>query len=133
MKQINVILENKPGGVADISKLLGERGINIETLDAERTEARGGVLVLTVDRYDEALRALSDAGYEAFTEDAILISIKDEPGALGKVAMRFKEANINLHSVRFIKREGGDSLIALAADDTEAARALVKDFAVEES
>ena len=130
MKQITVVVDNRPGIVADISKLLGDRGVNIETLDAEGVEDHG-VLVLTVDKYDEALRALRDAAYNAITEDAIVVRLKDEPGALGKIAVRFKDANINLRSVRFMKREGGYSLIALSADNSAEARELVKDVAVD--
>ncbi len=129
MKQITVVCDDRPGLVADISKALGDRGVNIETLDAEGREGYG-IVVLTVDKYDEALRALRDASLHAVTEDALVILVKDEPGALGKIALRFREANINLRSVRIIKRERGHTLIALAAERSEQARNLVQDILI---
>ncbi len=43
-------------------------------------------MIFTVDRYDEALVALRDAGVPAVSEDAIIIRIADEPGALARLS-----------------------------------------------
>ena len=131
MKEIVIITQNRAGLVADISDALAAKGINIETLDAEDAHDLA-VVALTVDRYDEALGALRDAGFDAVTEDALVIRLPDEPGALAKVARRFKDADINLRSLRIIQRRQGFALVALAAERTEQARALVKDYLIRE-
>ena len=131
MKEIVIVTKNRAGLVADISEVLAARGINIETLDAEEVQDLA-VVELTVDRYDVALQALRDAGFEAITEDAIVVRLPDEPGALAKVARRFKEANIDLRSVRILGRQQGSALVALATERTDEARALVKDHLVRE-
>ena len=131
MKEIVIVTKNRAGLVADISEVLAARGINIETLDAEEVHDMA-VVELTVDRYDVALQALRDAGFEAITEDAIVVRLPDEPGALAKVARRFKEANIDLRSVRILGRQQGSALVALATERTDEARALVKDYLVRE-
>ena len=102
------------------------RGINIESRDAEAVQGHG-VVLLTVDRYDEALVALRDAGVPAVCEVAIIIRIADEPGALAKISRRFQDAEIRLRSVRIIRRNEGDGLVALTTDRTEEALDLVKD------
>lgn len=129
MKQITIITDDRPGVVADLAKLLGDRGINIEEMDAE-VEDEHGVIIIEVDKYDEALKALRDASYRAVSEDAILIKLKDEPGALAKVAVRFKDAQINLRSVRIMRREKGYSLVAIVTERTDEALELVKDVLV---
>jgi len=131
MKEIVIVTENRAGLVADISEALGSRGINIETLDAEEVHDLA-VVELTVDRYDEALAALRDAGFDAISEDALVIRLPDEPGALARVAKRFKDANIDLRSIRIIRRQQGSALVALATERTAQARALVKDCLVGE-
>jgi len=131
MKEIVIITQNRAGLVADISDALAAKGINIETLDAEDAHDMA-VVALTVDRYDEALGALRDAGFDAVTEDALVIRLPDEPGALAKVARRFKDADIDLRSLRIIQRQQGFALVALAAERTEQARALVKDYLIRE-
>ena len=131
MKEIVIITQNRAGLVADISDALAAKGINIETLDAEDAHDMA-VVALTVDRYDDALGALRDAGFDAVTEDALVIRLPDEPGALAKVARRFKDADIDLRSLRIIQRQQGFALVALAAERTEQARALVKDYLIRE-
>lgn len=132
MKEIVVVTPNRAGLLADISEVLAARNINIETIDAEEVHDTA-IIELTVDRYDEALQALRDAGFHAITEDAILVKLKDEPGALAKVARRFKEARIDLRSVRFIRRQQGYAFVAIATNRTEEARELIKEYIVDNS
>jgi hypothetical protein len=127
MREIVVVTQNRAGLLADIAEILAARGINIETIDGEEV-SETAIIQLTVDRYDEALQGLRDAGFDAVTEDAILIRLKDEPGALARVARRFKDADIDLRSVRFIRRQQGYAFVALATDRTEEARALVREY-----
>ncbi len=132
MKEIVVVTPNRAGLLADISEVLAARNINIETIDAEEVHDTA-IIELTVDRYDEALQALRDAGFHAITEDAILVKLKDEPGALAKVARRFKEARIDLRRVRFIRRQQGYAFVAIATNRTEEARELIKEYIVDNS
>ena len=131
MKQITIVTKSRRGLTADISELLAKAGINIETLDAEDVEG-ADVVTLSVDHYNRALAALRDAGYPAVTEDALLVRVKDEPGALAKVAVKFKEADIAVRSIRIIRRDNGWGIIAIGAERTEAAKALVRDSLITE-
>ena len=131
MKQITIVTESRRGLPADIAGLLAEEGINIETLDAEEVEG-ADVVTLTVDRYNRALAALRDGGYPAVTEDAMLVRIEDEPGALAKVAVRFKEADIPVRSIRIIRRRNGFGIVAISTERTEAAKELVRDSLIAE-
>ena len=129
MKQITIVAESDPGLLARVSEILAARGINIETLDAETVQDYG-VVILTVDRYDEALAALRDAGLHAVSEDAIIIRIEDEPGALARISRRFHDAGIRLRSVRIIRRSAGSGLVALSTERTERALDLVRDVLI---
>jgi hypothetical protein len=129
MKQLTIVAPDRAGLVAELAELLAAAGVNVETFDAE---AAGGtaVVVLTVDRYDEALRALHAGGFSPVTEDAILVRLEDRPGALAEVARRFREAGIGLRGLRIIRTAGGQTLAAVATERTAGALALVKDILV---
>jgi len=130
MKQIIIPVPDRPGVVAEVSEALGAAGVNIEDLDAEGAD-ENGVILLTVDRYDDALRALHEAGYRAITEDALVLRIRNEPGALAKVARRLGEASINIRSLRIAKHlGGGETLVTLVAERPEEARELLRDCLV---
>lgn len=129
MKEITVVIDNRAGMLADLSEVLAARGVNIESIDGEAAESRG-IVRLTVDQYDVALSALRDSGFQAISEDALLIRLKDESGALARAAARFKDANINIRSLRILRREGGFALVTLVTENNEAARDLVGDVLV---
>src|SRR5688500_12522499 len=117
MKEITIIVPpDRPGTVADIAERLAVRGINIDQMNVIDDHSHG-VIRLEASPYDEALRVLSDAGYNAMSEDVIVIRIKDEPGAMAKVAARFREPQINIHAMRFARREGGSAVVMLATSD----------------
>jgi hypothetical protein len=126
MKQITIIAKEYDGLTADIAAVLGEHGINIESLDAEALEGMG-VVTLTVNHYNRALHALNNAGWDAVTEDAFVLRVRDEPGALARVAKRFKDAGVHVRSIRIIQNEGGWGMVAVSAEPVEKARQLVKD------
>jgi hypothetical protein len=127
MKQIAVVAPSRAGVLAEMTQALADAGVNIDTLDAE-SAGEQGVVVLTVDRYDVALQALHRAGFTAVTEDALLIKLSDEPGALAAVMMRFKDASLNVRSVRFMCRRDGYAVVAIGVERTDEAVALVKDL-----
>ncbi len=127
MKVITIIAApDRPGTVADIAERLAARHVNIDQMDVTDDHAHG-IVRLEATPYDEALRILSDAGYNAVSEDVIVIRIKDEPGAIAKVAARFREPQININAMRFARREAGAAIVMLSTNDNERARELLND------
>jgi hypothetical protein len=131
MKQITIITPpDRPGTLADITERLAARNINIIEINASDDDHVHGVIFLEAEPYDEALRVLAEAGYHAISEDLLAIRIKDEPGALAKVSARFREPQINIHSMRFARRDGGWATVILTTSDNERARTLLADCLV---
>ena len=131
MKQLTVLVPNKPGQFAAIAEALAGRGVNIESFDVEGHGAEG-LLVLMVDQYDEALRALRDAGFKAVTQDTLLIRLEDKPGALARVAMRLKDAGLDLRSMHIVRRVADNSIVSLVASDNIRAAAVLRDVLIVE-
>jgi hypothetical protein len=130
MKQITIITPpDHPGTVADIAERLGTRNINILEMDVTDDHAHG-VILLQAEPYNEALRVLADGGYHAVSEEVLVIRIKDEPGALGKVAARFREPQININAMRIVRRDGGWASVILTTNDNPRARTLLADCLV---
>lgn len=127
MKQIVLVVDNRPGAIASISELMGKRGINIESLTGD-TIGNFGVLTLMVDRTDLAAALLKDAGYDPKVEDSLVVLLPDEPGALAGLSKRFLDADINIRSIRVIRRDESGTMVAISSNKTEEAVALVKDI-----
>ena len=129
MKQITIISDNRLGVVAEICEALAAARVNIESMDAE-TIGGSGITKLTVDHYDDALRALAQTPFHAISEEAIVLQLEDKPGELARIARRFRDANISIRSVRIIRRANGTSIVAISTERTEEAMEVVKDVMI---
>ena len=130
MNQITIIVPpDRPGTLADLAEKLAARGVNITGIDATDDHAHG-VIFLEAEPYDEALRTLADAGYHAMSEEVLVIRIQDQPGALARVAARFREPQINIQAMRILRRDGGWVSVVLNTSDNARARALLEDCIV---
>lgn len=131
MKQLTVLVPNQTGVAAAVASALAARGVNIEALDIEGVEERG-IIVLTVDKYDEALRALRDHGYRAITQDTLLVRLEDHPGALASIAVRLRDGGLDLRSLHIVRRENGITMASLVTSNLERAAEVLKDVLVVE-
>ena len=124
MKRIIVTVENEVGVLANITEVLAKEDIDLAAIN---TEGRGdsGLVILTTEECDRALHALTNAGYRAVTDDALIIKLRDEPGALAKVAARFRDAAVNIQSLHLLNRHGDYATVVLTADDRAKAEALL--------
>ena len=130
MKQIHIVSTNRIGLIAELTEALARADINIDSVDAEQV-GDNAVIVLNVDQYGPALLCLREfQGLQIVTEDAILVKLKNQPGALAQIARRFTDAGISVRSVRFIQRDEDLALVAISTDRTEAALALVADVSL---
>ena len=124
MNRIIIMANNEVGVIADISRVMADNDINIETMTAQGP-GENDVVTLTTDDNDAALRALTDAGFKVVTDDALILQLPDEPGALAKVAQRFKDTGVNIQSLHILARHHGYTTVALSADDRTRAETLV--------
>ena len=130
MKQILIVMENRTGIIADISTLMEEQNIHIESIDAQAI-GNIGVVRMLVDNYDTALKVLRDNDFNALTEEVFLVKLEDKPGALGKVARIFKDAKIDIKSLRLVERDGTSAIAAISCERADEARKLIGDVLVE--
>jgi hypothetical protein len=124
MERIIIIVRDEVGVIAGVARALADRGINIESLDTERAGEQG-IITLTTDDTNRALLALKEAEFRAVTDDSLVFRIPDEPGALARVAERFKEAGVNIQSLHILDRQDGQATVALTTQDRAQAEALL--------
>ncbi|MHB0957478.1 MAG: hypothetical protein ACYC6N_22130 [Pirellulaceae bacterium] len=132
MREITLVTPAQAGLMADISDHLGRAGINIETLEAFVVRD-WDIVLLTVSDYNRALVVLRDAGYDAITEDAVVINVKDQPGALAQVTRRLHEGGVDIRSVRILHRQAGEAMVAISMNRTDEGMRLIEDLLVSKS
>ncbi len=83
-KDLVIIPEDRPGVVAELGERLGEAGINIEAISAFTGQGKG-IVHLLVDRADDAVQVLRDAGFDVrAARRVVVVPLPDEPGHLGR-------------------------------------------------
>ncbi|MFQ6000483.1 MAG: ACT domain-containing protein [Anaerolineae bacterium] len=119
MKDLTVILEDRPGTLADMGEALGKAGINIEGSCGFAIEGKGVGHILVEDA-GAARRALEEVGIEVGDEREVLVlEIEDRPGALGEVSRRIANAGVNIELVYLAT----NTRLVIGADDLDKARA----------
>ena len=124
LNRIIVMAQDEVGVIADISQVLAAEGINLESINAQ-VVGEDAAIILTADRYDRALYVLNQAGFKAISDDALVLRLPDEPGALAKVAGDLKDAGVNIESMHILSRQAGYAMIALKTDDRSQAVAAI--------
>lgn len=116
---LTVILENRPGTLADMGAALGQAGINIDGMSGFPCEGRGVIHILVEDGAG-AQRALEGADLEVAGErDVLTLTIEDRPGSFGETAGRIAAAGVNVDLVYLAT----DGRLVIGADDLAAAQA----------
>ena len=121
MKDIEVILQDSPGTLADLCELLAEGGINIEGISVTTYKGECPIHILVDDA--EGARAILEANWMDVisVQDVLLTEIPDQVGALGKISRRLAENDINIEVVYLTIT--GD--LAMVVDDLDKAQWLL--------
>lgn len=95
---ITVILDDQPGELARLGEIAGAAGVNLDGFAAFTGEGKGVVHVLVADESRRVLcDALAAAGMGVADErEVFVVNVANEPGALGEVARRLSDANVNI-------------------------------------
>ncbi len=125
VKQMSVFLENKSGRLAQVTRVLGENGVNIRALSiADTTDF--GILRLIVNDPDKTYQVLKEAGFTVSATDVIAVEVADRPGGLADILQSLQEAGINIEYLyAFVQKTPSAALVVLRVEQLdEAVKAL---------
>ena len=126
VKQISVFMENRPGRLAAITKVLKDNNIDIRAINiADTTDF--GILRMIVNDPAEAERVLRANSMTANVADVIAISIEDNIGAFSDVITILKDKDISIEYIySFIGEKSNKAVIIVKTNDLENSVAALK-------
>lgn len=96
-RDFTLVLENRPGMLADLGEAVGRADVNLSGGCASVDGAEGVVHLLVEDDVEQARSAIEAAGLTVRDErEVLVIDVKDQPGTLGSYARKCAEAGVNL-------------------------------------
>ncbi len=116
-REIVVKTENRTGLLAEISRLLGDMGINLLSIALD-VEDETAVIRLLATSQSYASEALKDAGFGVEERDVVVIELPHHPGFLCRVseALARKEISlIDLHAT--VSEEGSTGVVVFSCSD----------------
>src|SRR5210317_1881557 len=122
MKALNIVHEDHPGLLAEVTTLLEREGFAVQDF-AGLSVGNTVVISLTLERYEEGFRLLSDAGYRVIASEHLLVRLEKHPGALA-------EENVNVRGMHIVSKDENTGIVALETLDHEKAREVLKDILV---
>ena len=115
MLEFNVSLTDKPGELAEVASAVGDQGINIlGYVGMGRSTAS---VTMVTDDEEATSNVLKSMGRQFETNELILTSLSNKPGALAEMATKLSESGINIVSLYIMKMEQDAADIALTTDN----------------
>ncbi len=95
LRQLSVAIENQPGRLGQIGRLLADREIQIEAFSMIDNVEQGMVRLITSDPV-AARAALSAGGLPVVEVEVLVVEINDHVGALALIGDALSAADINI-------------------------------------
>lgn len=120
---LTIYLDDQPGELARLGKVLGQAGVNIEGCCAVTTGGGQGEIHVLIEDTGAAFSALEAAGIEVADEQEVaVVPVEDRPGELGEITSRLGDAGVNI-SLTYLAT--GPRLV-FAADNLQRAQDILK-------
>jgi hypothetical protein len=121
VEQISIFLENKSGRLAEVTKILGDGGVNIRALSlADTTDF--GILRLIVNDTKKAKDVLKKNNFTVGMTEVVAVEVPDNPGGLAGILEILMKENINVeYMYAFVERSGQDAVIIFRFDESDKA------------
>lgn len=121
VEQLSIFIENKSGRLAEITRILGEAGINIRALSLADT-SDFGILRLIVNDVERAKTVLKEKGFTVNKTEVVAVEVPDQPGGLSAILQVLDRDQINVEYMYvFVERCGGNAVIIFRFDETDKA------------
>ncbi len=121
IQQISVFLENKPGRLARVAEVLRDNAINIRALTIADT-SDFGILRMIVNKPDQALGVLKQAGFTVKQNVLLGVEIQDREGVLFDIMHLCDVSGLNVeYTYSFVEQSSNKAILFLRFEDPEKA------------
>lgn len=110
IEQVSVFLENSSGRLAQLTRALGDAGIDMHALMVADTEEFGVVRIIC-DRPQSALSVLEKHGFGVSLTPVTAVEVPDRPGGLAEVLEALGAGGVNVEYAYCYVKPGADAAV----------------------
>lgn len=130
IRQLSVLVENKPGSLMEVTSRLTEAHVNIRAV-ANFDAPDFGILRLVVDKPQEAKEYLTARGCVVSVHEVMGVELEDKKGNLNQMLSILAEGKLNINYIySFVIRDGRAPVMVFQTDDYEKATQILKKYNV---
>lgn len=124
VEQVSVFLENTSGRLAELTRVLGNAGINMHALMVADT-SEFGVVRIICDSPSKAKAVLDEAGFGASIANVLAVEVPDRPGGLADLLETLGNEGMNVeYAYCFVRPQGSSAVDVFRVDDERASSVL---------
>jgi hypothetical protein len=121
LKQITISLENRHGRLYEVTRAMGDQGINIRALNHVDTGAFGQLRILVSDVV-AARRLMMEKHLPAKIDDVVAVEIEDRPGSLADMLEILYPTTVNvIYSYAYVGMSGCNAVMVFCFNDNDQA------------
>ena len=121
VKQLSIFLENRAGRLSNVTKSLGDAGVNILALSLADT-SDFGILRLIVNDVEKAEGVLKQNNFVCMINEVTAVEVEDKPGGLARILNLLVDKGINVeYMYAFSEAHTGRAALIFRFDDPEKA------------
>lgn len=126
IQQLSVFVQNQPGALSAICKLLAESGVDMRAMFIADTQ-EFSILRLIADDTDKAATVLRDQNCIVAINSVIGVAVPDTPGGIAGMLRVLSETGINVeYTYAFVAHPGERAYVVLRVEDITTAENILK-------
>lgn len=124
IQQLSVFLENSTGRLGQLTRTLGDAGINMHALMVADTE-QFGVVRIIADSPARAKDVLDKLGFSAKLTPVVAVEVPDRPGGLADVVETLGNSGVDIeYAYCFVEPNGEGAIDVFKIDNADAEKVL---------
>lgn len=127
LKQISILIENSPGRLYEVTRALGDAGINLRALNLVDTGDFGKLRLLVSD-IATTRQIVMQHHWPARVDEVVAVEIEDKPGYLANLLEPLKDNGINVvHMYAYVGFSSGKAVMIFRFNDIDQAIGIIED------
>lgn len=124
MKDICVVTEDRMGLLADISYILGQARVNIDSIAVSSVGGKAVFSIMVRDQ-EKAKNVLESNGFSVSSGNVVFVKLDDTPGSLASIAKMLSKNRINVENLNLVSKDGKSSIVGITVSRPRKAKKLL--------